>query len=185
MMNHSDERRAVVNAVFAATGKKVDEDDPIIVAALFQAHTMREVVREATGQIAEAGLMVKRAADDAHRAVVASEAASRSAASVLERMSGDRTQLVKAVETQMVKCVKLVSKGQSGVQGFSDIPFWYAIGGAFAGAVVITISLMSGFERGSAQATEAAVGRSFSRVVPELDPKVREHLLEHLRKKGG
>lgn len=184
-MGHTDERRAVVNAVFAATGKKVDEDDPIIVAALFQAFTMREVVREASAQIAEAGLAVKRAADDAHRAVVASEAASRSAAVVLERMSAERTQLVKAVEAQMVKCLKQASKGQSSAKGMRDIPFWYAVGGALAGAVVLAVAFTVGIQHGSSLAEEAAVGRSFSRIVPTMDPKLKQQLMEHLRKNPG
>lgn len=63
-MDHSAERRSVVTAVFAATGKKVDEDDPIIVAALFHAHTMREASLQATGQIAEVVRTVMQAVEE-------------------------------------------------------------------------------------------------------------------------
>lgn len=94
----------------------MDEDDPIIVAALFQAHTMREAVGAAAVQIAEAGQVVKVAADEAHRAVLAAEAASRMAAAAFERISGDRAQLLQAVESQMAKCLKLSSKGQSSTE---------------------------------------------------------------------
>lgn len=184
-MSHTDERRAVVTAVFAATGKKVDEDDPIIVAALFQAYTMREAVREATGQISEVGLAVKRAAGEAHQAVIAAEAASRSAASGFDRISADRVNLLKSVETQMMKCIKLASNGQSSAHDFRYIPLSYAVGGAVACAVALSAAFMFGLERGTTQAEEAAVGRSFSRVLPELDPKVRAHIMEHLRKKAG
>jgi len=49
----------------------------------------------------------------------------------------------------------------------------------------MSAALIFGLERGSAQAQEAAVGRAFARVVPALDPKLREQLMQHLRKKGN
>jgi len=184
-MTHSDERRAVVTAVFAATGKKVDEDDPIIVAALFQAHTMREAVGAAVVQVAEAGQVVKVAADEARRAVLAAEAASRMAAAAFERMSSDRAQLLKTVEAQIAKCLKLACKGQSSREDSRSFPIWYAVAGSVVGAVVISAAMMFALQRNSVHAQEAAVGRAFARVVPGLDPKLREQLMQHLRKNGS
>ena len=57
-MHEAAERRAIATAVFAVTGKKVDEDDPIIIAALFQAHTMREASREAASLIVKSRLLI-------------------------------------------------------------------------------------------------------------------------------
>ena len=163
----------------------MDEDDPIIVAALFQAHTMREAIGAAAVQIAEAGQVVKVAADEAHRAVLAAEAASRLAAAAFERISGDRAQLLKAVESQMAKCLKLASKGQSSTEVSRSFPIWYAVVGFVVGAVVVLAAMMIVLERNSILAQDAAVGRALTRVVPALEPKLREQLMQHLRKKGS
>ena len=51
--------------------------------------------------------------------------------------------------------------------------------------VALAATWKMGIEHGTARAEEAAVGRAFSRVVPSLDPKLRDHLMEHLRKRAG
>lgn len=44
---------------------------------------------------------------------------------------------------------------------------------------------MFDLERNSVQAKEAAVGQAFARIVPTLESKVREQLMQHLCKKGS
>lgn len=83
---------------------------------------MREAVAAAAVQIEEAGKVVKVSADEAHRAVLAAEALSRMAAAAFERMSGDHPQLLKAVEVQMAKRLKIASKGQSSTLDTRSIP---------------------------------------------------------------
>lgn len=106
----------------------------------------------------------------------------RSAAVALEIMSVDRSQLMKAVEAQIVKGMKQANKGGAVTQDLSHVPVQYAFLSTLAGAFVLTGAVMVGTERASAQAEEAAIGRAFKRVVPELDPKAREHIMVHLEK---
>jgi hypothetical protein len=170
-MDSQDKRKQIAAEIFTATGAKVDGYDPLVIAALFYS----EHLRAAGDAVA---VRLESAATDLR-------AASNLASSANSLLVADRSKLLKDIEAHVARCVKQANEGQSSLQDFRYIPIRFAIGGAFVAAVAMAIALMIGFERGSAQAGEAAVGRSFSRVVPELDPKVRDHLMEHLRKKAG
>jgi len=170
-MDLQEKRKQIAADVFATTGAKVDGYDPLVIAALFYS----EHLRAAGDSVA---LKLESAASELR-------AASSVATVANSALIADRAKLLKDIEAHVARCVKQASKGQSSTLDFRFIPVRYAVGGAFAIAVAMTAALMFGFERGSAQAEEAAVGRSFSRVVPELDPKVREHIMDHLRKKAG
>lgn len=169
-MELQDKRHKIAADVFALTGAKVDGYDPLVIAALFYSEHLR-AAGESVAIKLESATSELRAASNVVTAANSS-------------LLADRAKLLKDIEAHVARCVKQAGKGQSSVQDFRFIPIRYAIGGAFAAAVAIAAALVFGFQRGSAQAEEAAVGRSFSRVVPELDPKVREHIMDHLRKKA-
>jgi hypothetical protein len=198
------DRIALAVELFEVTGEAVPENDPIVTGALFFSYKLgesgrlaeegiREAALLASKEIADAGMRAaldiceagRKSGVDSSRAIIAAEAASRAAAAAFEKMSADRTQLLKAVEMQMMKCAKLAGKQQSSTQDFRYVPVWYAMAAAVVGAVALSAALLIGIERNSAQANEAAVGRSFIRVLPALDSKLREQLMEHLRKKAG
>jgi hypothetical protein len=202
-MGCPEDRKALAVELFTVTGEAVPEDDPIVTGALFFSYKLgesgrlveaaiREAASLAVAEIREAGRLAAKDIREAGRQIVldngeamtASEKAMRSTAGALEKMSADRSQLLKAVEAQIVKGMKQVNKGAAVSQNVSHIPVRYAIFSALAAAVVLTAAVTVGIERGSAQAEEAAIGRAFSRVVPELDPKVREHIMVHLEKKA-
>lgn len=200
-MSSQEDRKALVVELFNVTGEAVPENDPIVTGALFfsyklgesgrlaeeairnaASHAMegiREAGRLAAQDIREAG---RQAAQDSAGALQAADAATRSATAAIDKMSADRLQLMKAVEAQMVKCLKQAGKEQSGVQAFHHIPTRYAVLGSIIGAVVLAAALTVGIQRGSDVAAEAAVGRSFARAVSTMDTKLREQVLEHLRK---
>jgi hypothetical protein len=198
-----ENRKALAVELFIVTGDAVPENDPIVTGALFFSYKLGEsgrlaeaAIREAASlavtEIREAGRQAAKDIREAGRQIVldngeattASEKVMRSTAGALEKMSADRSQLLKAVEAQIVKGMKQVNKGAAVSQDVSHIPVRYAIFSALAAAVVLTAAVTVGIERGSAQAEEAAIGRAFSRIVPELDPKVREHIMVHLEKKA-
>ena len=202
-MGCPEDRKALAVELFTVTGEAVPENDPIVTGALFFSYKLGEsgrlaeaAIREAASlavtEIREAGRQAAKDIREAGRQIVldngeattASEKVMRSTAGALEKMSADRSQLLKAVEAQIVKGMKQVNKGAAVSQDVSHIPVRYAIFSALAAAVVLTAAVTVGIERGSAQAEEAAIGRAFSRVVPELDPKVREHIMVHLEKKA-
>jgi hypothetical protein len=202
-MGCPEDRKALAVELFTVTGEAVPENDPIVTGALFFSYKLGEsgrlaeaAIREAASlavtEIREAGRQAAKDIREAGRQIVldngeattASEKVMRSTAGALEKMSADRSQLLKAVEAQIVKGMKQVNKGAAVSQDVSHIPVRYAIFSALAAAVVLTAAVTVGIERGSAQAEEAAIGRAFSRIVPELDPKVREHIMVHLEKKA-
>ena len=202
-MGCPEDRKALAVELFIVTGDAVPENDPIVTGALFFSYKLGEsgrlaeaAIREAASlavtEIREAGRQAAKDIREAGRQIVldngeattASEKVMRSTAGALEKMSADRSQLLKAVEAQIVKGMKQVNKGAAVSQDVSHIPVRYAIFSALAAAVVLTAAVTVGIERGSAQAEEAAIGRAFSRIVPELDPKVREHIMVHLEKKA-
>jgi hypothetical protein len=202
-MGCPEDRKALAVELFTVTGEAVPENDPIVTGALFFSYKLGEsgrlaeaAIREAASlavtEIREAGRQAAKDIREAGRQIIldngeamtASEKVMRSTAGALEKMSADRSQLLKAVEAQIVKGMKQVNKGAAISQDVSHIPVRYAIFSALAAAVVLTAAVTVGVERGSAQAEEAAIGRAFSRVVPKLDPKVREHIMVHLEKKA-
>jgi hypothetical protein len=174
-MDHSAERRAVVTAVFAATGKKVDEDDPIIVAALFHASTMRDASRAAAGQIAEAGQAVKLAADDARKVAVET-------GSLLRQAAADEKRRADALEARITKAIREAGRTQSSdggpPRGWRGVIAGLAVGFVMAGGI---ISVACGFS--FSWVTDARIGAEFRRVVPTMDPTLRDKLMEHLEKR--
>jgi hypothetical protein len=190
--------------LFAVTGEAVPETDPIVTGALFFSHKLGEVARHSANEIQEAGRLAaeavrdagqlaaqelkdaaQRCAEDCGVAAKKAVSSSQGAAVATDRLLADRAQLLTAVETHMLKCVKLASKGQSSQPGFPYVSAWYAVVWAVVGAIALAAAWTIGVEHGSARAEEAAVGRSFARVVPTLDPKLKAQLMEHLRNNPG
>lgn len=170
-MDLVDKRRRVADDVFSATGVKMDWDDPLVTAALFYSREMREVGESITAQFQQATAEL--------------QAATKAAASVNISQAADRARTMREIEAQIAKCVKMASKGQSGSRGLLEVPAWYAVVGAVVGALVLSAAWSIAVEQGSVRAEEAAIGRSFARVVPKMDPKLKEQLMEHLRKNPG
>ena len=170
-MDLQDKRKQIAAEIFAATGAKVDGYDPLVIAALFYSHHLRAAGDSVAGKL--------------DTAVTELVAASSLATVANASLAADRAKLLKDIEAHVARCVKQAAKGQSNPADFRFVPVWYAVAGAFIGAVGLTAAFMFGFQHGSSQADEAAVGRSFSRVLPELDPKVRAQIMEQLRKKAG
>ena len=203
-MGAPSDRKALAVELFDVTGEAVPENDPIVTGALFFSYKLgkagrfaekevREAARAASLEIREAGRLAAQDIRDAGRsyaadsaeAVSKAEASSRAAAGVIDRLSSDRSQILKTVETHIAKCVKLASNRQSGPDGLRYVPAWYAVVAAVAGAVALAAAWQLGIEQGSVRAEEAAIGRSFARAVPTMDPKLRAQLMEHLRKNSG
>ena len=203
-MGGPGDRKALAVELFEVTGEAVPETDPIVTGALFFSHKLGEAGRLATEEIREAarvgaselreagrvaaqelGEAGRKAALDAGAAALKAEACALSSANVIERMVAERSQFLKALESQMFKCVKIAANGQSSHQGIRYVPAWYALVGAVLGAFALAAAWAVGVEHGATRAEEAAVGRSFARVVPTLDPKLKAQLMEHLRKNPG
>lgn len=173
-MDYSAERRSVVTAVFAATGKKVDEDDPIIVAALFQAYTMREASREAAGMIAEAGNAMKLVVADARNAAAEASTIARQAAA-------DRKALADAVSAQVKRALREAGAVQSSQDGpptgwrggLAGIAFGILLtGGAMAIACNFSFSWV----------TDARLGAQIRRAFPNFDPVVQDKIIQYFQK---
>jgi hypothetical protein len=202
-MRDTAARKAIVLDLFAATGESIPENDPIVTGAILFSHKLNEVADLSASHMRTAGENAAAAIDEASQkaSLVMGEASQRCAAEAaaatakadvamqaarahLTKLAAERIQLVKTIETQVLKAVKLAGKGESGPLSLRYIPAWYAVVGALVGAVALAIAWNIGVIQGTARAEEAAVGRAFSRVVPALDQKLRDQLMEHLRKKA-
>lgn len=157
-------RKRVVDDVFSATGAKMEPDDPLVIAALYYSYEMRLAGDVVAGQLQAAAAELRSAADSD---------------------SKDRTKILRDIEAHVAKCAKAAGQGRASPPPLGYVPTWYAVVGAVMGAVALSAAMLVGIERGSAQAQDAAVGRSFARVVPTLDPKLKQQLMEHLRKNPG
>ncbi|MBD8531683.1 MULTISPECIES: hypothetical protein [unclassified Massilia] len=174
-MNHTAEQQAVMTAVFAVTGKKVDEDDPIIVAALFQAYTMREATREVTGQIAEASQALKVAVDEARKLGI-------EACAITRRAASDEKVRAEALEARIKKALR----GAGPVLSCEVGPpaGWRGVIAGLALGVLITGGVMSvACNFSFTWISDARLGAEFRAIVPSLEPTFRDKLIEHLERR--
>ena len=147
-------RQAIVLELFAATGESIPVDDPIVTGAILFSHKFNEVARLSAEEMQLAGRLAADAVHEASRnaslvltqasercaaesqAVTAkADSAARAAATQLERLAADRALLLKAIDAQVSKSLKLTSAAPSGTVSIRYIPIWYAVVGAFVGAV--------------------------------------------------
>jgi hypothetical protein len=173
-MHEAAERRAVATAVFAVTGMKVDEDDPIIIAALFQAYTMREASREATSMILDASSVLKLAVDDAR-------CNTREASAIVKQLAADRKALVDAIGVQVKKAIRDaggVESTQDGIRRdwrrlLAAIAFGaFFTGGAMAVACNFSFSWIA----------DARLGSQMRRAFPHFDPVVQDKIIHYFDK---
>lgn len=165
-MDLSSEIKKIVDEVFSATGVKMSPDDPLVIAALFYSHRLRQAGDAVTSDLEMVAADIRAAAQTVMPDSDFSEVA--------------KNKLMRDIELRIVRCIKTAS-ACGGRNAHPYVPAWYAVVGAVAGAVLIAGAWVVGIERGSVQADEAAVGRSFARVVSKMDPKLRAELMEQLR----
>ena len=166
-MDQSAKRKQVVDDVFLATGEKMSPDDPLVIAALFYSHQMLQAGNVVTADLERLAADIRAAAQKALPDNGAADAT--------------RAKLMRDIESQITRCIKTASAG-GGRNEHPYVPAWYALAGAVVGAFLIAAAWVVGMERGSVQADEAAVGRSFTRVVSTMDPKLKAQLMDHLRR---
>jgi hypothetical protein len=173
-MHNLAERRTLVTAIFAATGKKVDEDDPIIVAAIFQAHIMREASWEAASQIVEAGRTTKAVLDEVRMAVA-------EAGAVVRLAAADEKARSEIIDVLVKKALREAGRSQArqgGPQnGWPQVIAGVALG-LFISAGVVSVACDFNF----AFFKNARVGADFIRVMPTLEPSLRRKLTAQMAK---
>jgi len=184
-MDFVEERRRVTAEVFEATGKKCAEDDPIIIAALFQAHSVRAASREAVEQITRATEVVLAAADDARKAVVRAEAVARHAAddrkAFAQTAGAAQKALADAIDARVKKAVREAGRFQSTQAGPPG--GWRGVVGGVALGIFITIgTMLVACDFSLTWFSDARFGAEWKRVLPSLDPALRDKMIEHYQK---
>jgi len=176
-MHEAAERRAVATAVFAMTGKKVDEDDPIIIAALFQAYTMREASREAASMIVDAGTAVKLAVADARS--VAAEAGA-----IAKQAVADRKALADAISVQVKKAIREAGGVQSTQEGIR--PDWRRLLAAMIfGFLFAGLGMAVACNFSFSWIADARLGSQMRRAFPHFDPVVQDKIIHYLKKQSA
>lgn len=163
------EQKRIQQEVYAITGQHVPEDDVLVLAALFYAHKMQDAARQAAGHINTAGAASRAVVDDAANAV--------------RQATKNNLVLAEAFDARLQKGLRQVLQFQSRMGGGTALTARHMLAAFAAGAVavVLAISFASGFSY--SWMSDAAMGRAFNRVSPELDPAVRTKVMDQLRKK--
>lgn len=190
MSYQAADRKALAAEYFKVTGDAVSENDPIVTGTLFFSHKLAESAATAAQEIREAGRDAAKELREASRtialeageAVAQANQSTAAAEGTIAVLVEHRAQHLKAVEAQMLKCVKIVQKTQSSANGLSHVHIKYAVAGAIAGGIALAGVFYFGVEKVSERERQAAIGRAFSRALPTLEPKLRQQLLEHFEK---
>ena len=163
------ERRRIAHDVYTITGVLVPEDDPIVLAALFYAQKLRDAAGDAAGQLTAAS--------------VESRAVVTAAVAAIEQATANNKALADAFDARFQKGIRQVLKNQATPGSGITLTIRHLFGAFAAGAavVILALSFASGFSY--SWMSDAAMGRAFNRVSPDLDPALRAKVLEQLKKK--
>lgn len=129
---------------------------------------MQEAAGTAAGHITAASTASRAVVDDAANAVREATATNKS--------------LADAFDARLQKGLRQVLKSQSKAEGVITLTarHLFAAFAAGAAAVILARSFASGFSY--SWMSDAAMGRTFNRISPDLDPAVRAKFLEQLKK---
>jgi Fe2+ transport system protein B len=188
-MVDQDARRKVVEAVFASTGEALSEKDPLVVATLFYADTVRAAAREAVSIILAAGDSQRAAVE---RTGAEQRAANESAAAgqrvaleeaqlLLRKLAAERKAMGEDLEKRIQQCMRQAVTGEPAkIQSRRTA---LQILGAVAAGVVLTAAVeFMMFGLSFSWVNDMQVGRAFLRAAPSLDPDLRNRLIKHFEK---
>jgi hypothetical protein len=184
-MGLAEERSRLTAEVFALTGKKCAEDDPIIVAALFQTHSVRAAGREIVEEITGATQAVLVAVSEASRAAARAEAVANSAAddrkAIAQAAAAAQKALANTIDSQIKKAVReagrVHSTGQGPPQGWRGV-----LAGVALGIFVALGTMLVACNFSLTWFSDARFGAEWKHVLPSLDPALRDKMIEHFEK---
>ncbi|WP_141839311.1 hypothetical protein [Herbaspirillum sp. SJZ107] len=183
------ERKRLAQDVFSLTGQRLDEDDPVTVAALFYAQLLREasesaveqtqsVNREAAAAVQEAMALCRNF--EAERNAFATEMAKERTRREVE-YAIERRKLVAELDGKIQRCVKIASRNNAAGAQSDWLPWPVSLAftlGMFVFAAMVTVACDFNFS----WVQDAKIGRAFIRATPDLDPGTRAKLLGRLEK---
>lgn len=188
-MSEKDDQRRLAESVFAVTGEKLPEDDPLVVAALFYADTLRVAAKDAAATVASAGEIER--AHLAHNAVKLGEATTATlllideAKRLVKSASAAQQLLADSFETRMHKAMREYTKQQARQGGQGSVPTVHAglavIAALLLGAALFAFGTAAVCGYSFSWMNDASVGRAFLRTLPTMDPAQREKLVDHLQ----
>jgi len=170
-MTLPEKRKQIVDDVFSTTGFKMQDDDPLVTAALFYSQLMRDASQATAAEMRAIAVEMR----------VASEAVQ----TAQRTTSAARVTLMKEIERHVVRGIKQAGGTHAQSGEIRYLPVWQAVTSAIVAGVVLAATWHFGFAQGASHAHEAAVGRTFTRAVSTMDPKLRDQVIEHIRKNAG
>lgn len=190
-MLDTTEQQRIVQEVFAATGRTLPLDDPIVLAALFNASVVRKAGEQATASIREA---VEDAKASLCEAMVEAEGAVRTAgkeaekasavALAISRQSGTlQAAFVELLDAGLHKAMHKKSYSQPTAVNRGLLPRWQLGLAALAGAVAFGLGNFAACGFSLSWVNDAATGRQFLSAIPYLDPDLKARLIADLEKR--
>jgi hypothetical protein len=188
-VNTQADQQRLTELVFAITGDKLPKDDPLVVAALYYAATLREAAKDAATMIISAGEIERgelariavEISDDGANARLAVEEAKR----LLRSASTAQQALADSFENRMTKTLRETAKLQAKQDGQGMVSLVHALLGALAallsGAVLFAFGTAAVCGYSFSWVNDASVGRAFLRSLPTMDPRLRQKLIDHVK----
>jgi len=163
-----DKRRRVASEVYRITGVHVPEDDVLVLAALFYSDKMEQAGRDAAGHLTVATATGRAVVNDA--AEVARTAAANSKV------------LADAFDERLQKGLRQVLKAQSMPIGGTILTARHMLASFVAGAAAVVLATFFAAGFSYSWIGDAAAGRTFNRIYPQLDPAIQAKFMDQLRK---
>lgn len=174
--------KSLVDEIFELTGQKLDEGDPLAIAALFQAACISKAGTEAAATLHAAAERLERATEKTRTEGIIAHGRSqelinkvpvliKTALEMDQRGNGEGLDQARVDRPAGVRRTPWTSCGV-----LSSVA-WFVVGVAFASAA----GFMTGYLSAS-HAQDAAVGRAFSRALPFLRPDDKARLLAEIEK---
>jgi len=190
-MLDTTEQQRIVQEVFAATGRTLPLDDPIVLAALFNASVVRSAGEQATASIRE---VVEEAKASIREAVDEAKGAARTAGKEVEKASAVALAISRQSGAQQAAFVELLDAGlhkamhkkpqsQSTPVNSGVLPRWQLALAGLAGAVVFGLGNFAACGFSLTWVSDAATGREFLGAIPYLDPDLKARLIADLEKR--
>lgn len=181
--------KELVDEIFRVTNRVVSEDDPVVTAAFFFSHKIRQAAQDSAAQLEKSAGATLASAAAAEAACVKMQ---KEQALFLERMSrelnvrlhedrAERGRLAGDLDSKLQRWLKSASRFHS-TDGSRLIPAWYAYASFFAGAAVLAASAWGICGINSSTIHELQVGRQFSKSWQYFDAGLRKRLLEEMDK---
>jgi hypothetical protein len=188
-MRIQEDQQRLTELVFAVTGEKLPSDDPLVVAALFYADTLRVAAKDAAELVESAGSAERehltRTAVEIRDAGASARLLVDESKHLLLTAANVQKALADSFEARLTEALRDAAKVQARQNGISMISVQHAALGALValllGAALFAFGTAGVCGYSFSWMNDASVGREFLRTLPTMNPTLRKKHVDHLQ----